>query len=63
MPPSRRKDIKKILTDPVLRRRLMVWTIQAIQAREGIETTEQQAEEAYDAVLNEKGMKARRRAR
>ena len=50
----RRVPIKKILTDPVLRRKLMVGAIQAIQHREGIYTTVEQAERAYDKVLVEK---------
>ena len=33
----------------------MVPVIQAIQAREGIETTQEQAEQAYDAVQKRKG--------
>lgn len=51
---SRRIDIKAILRDPKLRRRLMVPLIVAIQAREGIETTPQQAENAYDKVQAER---------
>ena len=47
---SRRVDIRAILRDPALRRELMVRTIVATQAREGIETTRQQAEAAYDKV-------------
>jgi len=50
MPGKRRVDIKKILTDPDLRRKLMVSTIRATQAREGIETTEKQADRAYYVV-------------
>lgn len=46
----RRVDIRTILRDPNLRRELMVRTIVAIQAREGIKTTQQQAEAAYDKV-------------
>ncbi len=49
-----RFNIKKILADPDLRRKLMVPTIQATQAREGIETTQQQAERAYDVVIEER---------
>jgi hypothetical protein len=49
-----RVNIRAILTDKDLRRALMVPTIQAIQAREGIETTREQAERAYDAVAEEK---------
>lgn len=49
-----RVPIKKILADPVLRRKLMVGAIQAIQNREGINTTVEQAERAYDKVQAEK---------
>ena len=45
-----RVSVKAILADPDLRRKLMVRTIQATQAREGIETTTQQAERAYYVV-------------
>lgn len=45
-----RADLRAILADPDLRRELMVRTIQATQAREGIETTKEQAERAYYAV-------------
>ena len=47
---SRRVDIKAILADPDLRRKLMVSTIQATQAREGIDTTSEQADRAYYVV-------------
>src|SRR5687767_11185155 len=50
MASNRRVDIKRILSDPALRRKLMVETIQATQAREGIETTEEQADKAYYIV-------------
>lgn len=44
---AKRVDVKAILADGELRRRLMVSTIQATQAREGVETTEEQAQRAY----------------
>lgn len=47
---GRRVDVRAILADPVLRRRLMIATIQATQNREGIGTTEEQAGHAFDAV-------------
>ena len=50
----KRVDIKAILADDNLRKELMVGTIQALQAREGIETTREQAEWAYDKVQLEK---------
>ncbi|MHB0980217.1 MAG: BREX-1 system adenine-specific DNA-methyltransferase PglX [Thermoleophilia bacterium] len=46
----RRVDIRGILADPDLRRELMVPTIQATQAREGVETSREQAERAYYVV-------------
>lgn len=46
----KRVNVKAILADPDLRRKLMVPTIQAIQAREGIETTPEQADRAYYVV-------------
>jgi hypothetical protein len=52
---SKRVDIKAVLANPVLRRKLMVACIIATQAREGITTTQAQAEAAYDKVLKEKG--------
>ncbi len=48
-----RVDIRAILANPYLRRKLMVAVIQATQAREGIDTTEEQAERAYDKVRGE----------
>jgi len=43
----KRVDVRAILADQDLRRELMVSTIQATQAREGIETTTEQAHRAY----------------
>ncbi len=48
-----RVNIRAILGDPVKRRRLFTAVIETTQAREGIETTPQQAAEAYDKVLLE----------
>lgn len=45
-----RVDIRAILADPRQRELLMVRVIIAVQAREGIETTEQQALDAYRKV-------------
>ena len=50
MDKKRRIDVRSILAQPDLRRALMVPTIQATQAREGIETTREQAERAYYIV-------------
>jgi len=50
MAKKRRVDLRGILANPDLRRELMVPTIQATQAREGIETTRNQAERAYYVV-------------
>jgi len=47
---NKRVDLRKILADPELRRKLMVSTIQATQAREGIHTSEEQAQRAYYVV-------------
>ena len=46
----RRVNLEAILADHDLRRELMVPTIQALQAREGIDTTRDQAERAYYVV-------------
>jgi len=51
----RRIDIKAILSDPVKRRRLMIQALIATQEREGITTTWEQAEAAYDKVQKELG--------
>ena len=55
---NRRVDLKKILADPAKRRKLMVSAIVATQAREGIATTREQAERAYDKILKENHGKA-----
>ncbi len=47
---KRRVNVRAILADPDLRRELMVPTLQATQAREGIETSREQAERAYYVV-------------
>ena len=47
-------DLKAILQDPEKRRTLMVDLIIAIQAREGIMTTREQAEAAYDRAQRER---------
>lgn len=49
-----RVPIKDILADPRKRREIMIRTIIATQAREGIHTTYEQAEEAYDKIKDEK---------
>lgn len=46
----KRVNIRKLLSNPVLRKELIVRSIMAIQAREGIDTTRKQAEAAYDAM-------------
>lgn len=50
MAKRRRVNINAVLADADLRRELMVSTIQATQAREGIETTREQADRAYYVV-------------
>lgn len=49
----RRAHIEDILDDPVKRRELMINTIIATIAREGIEVTREQAERAYDKIQEE----------
>lgn len=51
---NKRINIKSILCDKVLRKELMISTIQAIQAREGIDTTFEQASQAYNKVMKER---------
>lgn len=51
---SRRVNLRAILSDPAKRRELFVETIIATQAREGITTTREQAEAAYDAIQRTK---------
>jgi hypothetical protein len=46
----KRVDIKAILLDPIKRKALLVAAIRAIQAREGINTTQEQAEAAYEKM-------------
>lgn len=53
MTSTRRVDIAAILADPDQRRRLAVIGIQGDQAREGIDTTPEQAEHAYDNVRDQ----------
>jgi hypothetical protein len=52
-----RTDVKRILSDPDQKRELMISTIMATQAREGIETTREQAAAAYDKIQAEKAGK------
>lgn len=59
---TRRVDIRAILADPVQRRDLMVLALIAIQAREGIVTTREQAERAYDRVRRHKTARGPREA-
>ena len=54
MASKRRVDLRGILADPDLRRELMVPTLQATQAREGVETSHEQAERAYYVVTESK---------
>ena len=51
--PARRIDMRALLADDVKRKALMVDCIIATQAREGIETTREQAEAAYEKVQAE----------
>lgn len=54
----KRFAIREILANPAQRRELCVRVIIATQAREGITTTREQAEAAYDAVQREKSERA-----
>lgn len=47
---ARRVDVRAILRDPRLRREMCVGAILFLQHLEGIDTTREQAEAAYDAV-------------
>ena len=51
-----RVNIRAILSNLTLRRDVMVRVIIATQAREGIETTTEQAERAYDRVVELRGL-------
>lgn len=51
----KRINVKAILEDEKKRRELMVRALIATQAREGIVTTRDQAEAAYDKVQKERG--------
>lgn len=54
-----RYSVKAILNNPVLRRDLLVRCIQSMQNMEGIPTTREQAEHAYDAVQAERRASSR----
>jgi len=47
----KRVDIKKLLANPVLKKELMVRVIVATQLREGIVTTIEEANRAYERAL------------
>lgn len=49
---TKRVNLKAILANPKQRKELMVRTIIATQAREGIVTTREQAEAAYDKSIS-----------
>ncbi len=51
-----RINMVDLLADPVKRKELMIRVIMATQAREGVETTREQAEVAYDKVQSKKGI-------
>lgn len=52
---SRRLDVRAILADPVLRRKLLARCLRATQAREGREITWERAYEVYDKIRRETG--------
>ncbi len=47
-------NLRAALADPVARRAILVPVCLALQHREGIETTREQMEQAYDKVQEEK---------
>lgn len=47
----KRFDIRRMLVDPIKRKELFTSLIITIQAREGIVTTKEQAEDAYEKAL------------
>jgi len=49
----KRVNIKQILSNPEQKRELMVGAIQFLQNIEGIDTTKEQAELAYDKIQDE----------
>lgn len=51
---EKRINLKSILDNPIQRRELFTGVIQATQAREGIVTTQEQAESAYDKARKER---------
>ena len=51
----KRYDMKKILADPVMRRRLIVRGVIVVQAREGIEVSWADAYRIYDEQKQERG--------
>jgi hypothetical protein len=57
----RRIALRELLDDPSQRREMMIDTIIATQAREGIHTTREEAERAYDRVQRERARMARAR--
>jgi hypothetical protein len=50
----KRVDIRAILRDSDKRRRMMVGALIAIQAREGRDLTQAQAEDVYDRIRRER---------
>lgn len=50
----KRLNLKAILANESLRRKLMVETIKATQGREGIVTSTEQANRAYDYIRGKK---------
>jgi hypothetical protein len=51
---NKRVNIKQILSNPKQKKELMIGAIQFLQTIEGIDTTKEQAENAYDKVQKEK---------
>jgi hypothetical protein len=50
-------NIKQILSNPKQKKQLMVGAIQFLQNIEGIDTTKEQAENAYDKIQSNNSLK------
>jgi hypothetical protein len=54
---TERINIKQILSNPKQKKQLMVEAIQFLQNIEGIDTTKEQAENAYDKIQSNNSLK------
>lgn len=55
-----RRDMRRVLADPAVRRMMVARGTVAVQAREGIDITLEEALTSYDRVMAEKREAARR---